>query len=376
MLKNNANLGRLNVTNKLGDIDNDGDFDQIYAFGGRSFSIWDANCNLVFDSGNQFETYLAGLFPTQFNSTHTSNNSFDTRSDDKGPEPEGVTVARVCDRWFAFISCERIGGVFVYDVTNPSLPFHVDYFNSRNFSVTVANNPVALAAVMELGPEGIIFVDAADSPNGEPLLILSNEINGSVTIYSAFCDGSLPVEFGSLDALAGDGQVQLRWNTLSESDNASFEIKRDGQSVASIESQGNTATEHRYTWTDRGVVNGRTYHYALSSVSMEGVREALASVDATPLSNAGTPVEFALHPAFPNPFNPTTSLSFTLPEAADVTLVVYDATGREVATLVDEHYNAGSYSADFHAAGLSSGLYFARLQAGSFSAIQKLALLK
>ncbi|MCC6475455.1 choice-of-anchor I family protein [bacterium] len=375
-LKNNANLGRLNVTNKLGDTDGDNDFDQIYTFGGRSFSIWDANGNLVFDSGNQFETILAGLLPTQFNSTNSANSSFDTRSDDKGPEPESVTVANVCDRWFAFIGCERVGGVFVYDVTNPSLPFYVDYFNSRDFSVTVANTPAALAAVVELGPEGILFVDTAESPNGMPLLILSNEINGSVTIYSAFCDGSLPVEFGNLDAVTGDELVTLRWNTLSESNNARFEITRDGLSVASVTSQGNAATEQHYAWTDRGVVNGRTYHYVLTSVSSDGAREELATVDVTPHATANSPLEFALHPAFPNPFNPTTSLSFTLPEAADVTLVIYDATGREVATLVDGHYNAGSFHADFHAAGLSSGLYFARLEAGSFSAIQKLALIK
>ncbi|MBL0061654.1 MAG: T9SS type A sorting domain-containing protein [bacterium] len=376
-LKNNANLGRLNVTTSLGNTDADAQFEAIYTFGGRSFSIWDENGNLVFDSGNQFETLLASLLPTNFNSTNSANQSFDTRSDDKGPEPEGVTIANVCDRWFAFIGCERVGGIFVYDVTNPHVPFYVDYINSRDFSVVVNGaNPATLQAVVELGPEGILFVDAADSPNGEPLVILSNEINGSVTVYSAFCDSYLPVEFGDFDAVAGNGEVRLNWNTTAETNNDRFEIVRNGSPVASVASLGNDAEGHNYSWIDRNVENNTVYNYSLISVSLAGEREELATASATPTTSSNLPLEFALNPAYPNPFNPTTSISYSLPEAAQVLLQVFDVNGREVATLVNGTMNAGTHSVTFDAANLSSGIYFTRMNAGSFSASQKLVLMK
>jgi hypothetical protein len=94
------------------------------------------------------------------------------------------------------------------------------------------------------------------------------------------------------------------------------------------------------------------------------------------------PVSFALEQNFPNPFNPSTTISFTLPEAAHVTLKVFDLLGREVATLVNEARNAGKHSVTFstdahhHPAGLSSGLYFYRLQAGSWSSTKKMALVQ
>ncbi len=376
-LKNNANLGRLNVTTSLGNTDSDSQFEAIYTFGGRSFSIWDENGNLVFDSGNQFETLLAGLLPANFNSTNSANQSFDTRSDDKGPEPEAVTVANVCDRWFAFIGCERIGGIFVYDVTNPHVPFFVDYINSRNFGVVVNGaNPATLQAVVELGPEGIVFVDAADSPNGEPLVILSNEINGSVTVYSAFCDSYLPVEFGSFEAIAGNNEVRLNWNTTTETNNDRFEIVRNGTVIASVASQGNDASGHNYSWIDRNLENNLQYYYSLISVSLSGERDELATASATPSDETATPVDFALNPAYPNPFNPSTTISYSLPEAAEVLLQIFDVNGRVVATLVNGAIEAGSHSVNFEAANLSSGIYFTRMNAGSFNASQKLVLMK
>ncbi|MBK6765281.1 MAG: T9SS type A sorting domain-containing protein [bacterium] len=375
-LKNNLNLGRLNVTNKLGDTDNDGDFDAIYTFGGRSLSIWDQNGNLVFDSGNQFETRLSNMLPTEFNSNNSANQSFDSRSDDKGPEPEAVTVAEVCGRWFAFIGLERVGGIFIYDVTDPFNPYYVDYKTSRDFSVIVANNPAALAAVVELGPEGILWVDAANSPTGLPLLIMSNEINGSVTIYSAMCDEILPVEFGNFEAVAGNGEVTLNWSTRTEQDNDHFEITRDGVIMANVQSFGNSADGHAYSWFDRTVDNGVSYAYELTSVALDGTRELLATASATPTAQAGVPTMFALQAAYPNPFNPTTTISFSLPEASDVSLKVFDMNGREIATLASGIKQAGTHAANFDAAQLASGIYFARLNAGAFSASQKLVLMK
>ncbi|MDS3860651.1 choice-of-anchor I family protein [Thermosynechococcaceae cyanobacterium BACA0444] len=174
-LQGNINLGRINITNTQGDIDGDGDFDQLYSYGARSFSIWDSNGNLVFDSGDDFEQITAAAFPDFFNASN-SNNTLDNRSDNKGPEPEGVTVGAVGGRNYAFIGLERIGGVMVYDVTDPTAPIFVQYLNNRDFTA----DPESGAT--DSGPEGLLFIPAADSPNGENLLVVTNEVSKTVSV--------------------------------------------------------------------------------------------------------------------------------------------------------------------------------------------------
>ena len=191
-LQESENLGRLEITNTLGDTDGDGDFDQLFSFGARSFSIWDDAGNLVFDSGDDFEQITAELFPEFFNSNNDENN-FDNRSDNKGIEPEGVTLGSIGDRTFAFIGLERVGGVMTYDITDPYNTAFVDYTNNRNFSVELTldeeGDPdptdAELAAVGDLAPEGLLFIDAGDSPTGESLLVVANEVSGTTTIYTA-----------------------------------------------------------------------------------------------------------------------------------------------------------------------------------------------
>jgi hypothetical protein len=182
----------------MGDTDGDGDFDKLYTFGGRGFSIWDENGNLVFDSGTQFEKITADLYPEYFNSDNTENN-FDSRSDAKGPEPEGVTIGKINGRTYAFIGLERISGVMIYDITNPSKPFFVNYSNNRNFNVPFTEDdwlgvdgdgnpiptPEQLLAVGDLGTEGVLFISAKDSPTKQPLVITTNEVSGTTTISAA-----------------------------------------------------------------------------------------------------------------------------------------------------------------------------------------------
>ncbi len=183
-LDDDENLGRLKTTNIIGDIDGDGDNDRIFSFGARSFSIWDSFGNLVYDSSDDFEFITADAFPSQFNSDHTDNDSFDSRSDDKGPEPEGVVVGKIGQKTYAFIGLERISGVMVYDITKPTSPKFVEYVNNRNFNVDAQNpddssNPLA----GDLGPEGLFFIPSSESPNGKALLVVGNEISGTTTVY-------------------------------------------------------------------------------------------------------------------------------------------------------------------------------------------------
>jgi hypothetical protein len=166
----------MRITNTQGDTDGDGDLDAIYSFGARSFTIWGADGSLVFDSGNMLETMTSEL--SFFNSNGT-NDSFDSRSDDKGPEPEGVVVAEVNGAMYAFIGLERTGGVMVFDVTNPMAVTFVTYATNN---LPEGNAEEGTAG--DIGPEGLLFISAADSPNGMPLLVVANEVSGSTTLYS------------------------------------------------------------------------------------------------------------------------------------------------------------------------------------------------
>ncbi|HYN07687.1 MAG TPA: choice-of-anchor I family protein [Vicinamibacterales bacterium] len=141
-------LGRLNISTAMGDTDNDGDFDRLFAFGARSFSIWSETGALVFDSGDDLEQRTLALLPNGFNANNTGN-ARDSRSDDKGPEPEGVAVAKLYGRTFIFIALERVGGVIVYEVGDPTAPTFVQYINTRDFSR-------AASATTDSGPESIV----------------------------------------------------------------------------------------------------------------------------------------------------------------------------------------------------------------------------
>jgi hypothetical protein len=166
-LKQNRNLGRLTVTNATGDTDGDGDFDQILVPGARSFSIRTVEGELVFDSGDDFEQITAAQVPASFNSNGTAA-TFDTRSDNKGPEPEGVVLGKAFGRTYAFIGLERTAGVIVYDVSDPFQPTFVQYVNT---------------SPDDISPEGLLFIKADDSPNGKPLLVVSHEISSTTTIF-------------------------------------------------------------------------------------------------------------------------------------------------------------------------------------------------
>jgi len=199
-LKANADLGRLNVLTNVGDTDGDGDFDQIYALGGRGFSIFrqndDGSITKVRETGGEFERIIAARpdAATTFNQNQAGG-TFDNRSDDKGPEPEGVDVGTINGRHYAFVALERQGGVMIYDVTDPANAFFVSY-------VPPAAN--------DHGPEVVRFIAAADSPTGTALLLSANEVSGTTTIYAALSD-DLPqqVRFaaGSLAVAQAEGNA-------------------------------------------------------------------------------------------------------------------------------------------------------------------------
>lgn len=188
-LQADENLGRLLTTTADGDTDGDGDVDELFSIGARSFTIWDTNGTVLFDSGNDFERITAQRLPNNFNADNDENDA-DTRSDAKGPEPEALAIGSIGGATFAFIGLERVSGVMVYNISNPQSPRFVEYVIDRDFSEEPSlgdNNGDGIdesnSAAGDIGPESIIFVPSADSPNGVDLLIVGNEVSGSTAIY-------------------------------------------------------------------------------------------------------------------------------------------------------------------------------------------------
>ncbi len=173
-------MGKAELTLANGDTDGDGDYDALYLPGARSFSVWSAaDGALVYDSGDDFEQITAAVYPDDFNITNDENNAFDDRSDNKGPEPEAIELGTVGGVTYAFIGLERIVCIMVYDMTDPTAPVFVTYVNNRDFS-----GDAEAGTAGDLGPEGVLFIPAADSPTGADLLVVSNEISGTTTVFA------------------------------------------------------------------------------------------------------------------------------------------------------------------------------------------------
>ena len=153
-------------------------YENLYSFGSRSFTIWDTSTGrAVFDSGSDMERITAQQLGGSFNASNDSNDG-DDRSDDKGPEPEAVEIATINDNTFAFIALERVGGVMVYNITNPQNAQFVQYINPRDF--TVGDDAVEANMAGPLGPEDLKFITQDD----DMYLLVSNEVSGTLSVYS------------------------------------------------------------------------------------------------------------------------------------------------------------------------------------------------
>lgn len=187
------NLGRLKVITDLGVSGScaslattgqpaaDCVYEDLYSFGARSFTVWNADTmQPVYDSGNELEVRTANRLGDSFNASNDDNEG-DDRSDDKGPEPEAIEIANIDGKTYVFIGLERVGGVMVYDLSNPEAAEFVQYISTRDFTISDVESDLAL--VGDLGPESIKFVSASDSPTGSPMLIVGNEVSGTTAFF-------------------------------------------------------------------------------------------------------------------------------------------------------------------------------------------------
>ena len=180
-----------------------------YVFGGRSFTVFQATENgleEVFTSGDDFEALTAQYVPEYFNASN-DNAVLDDRSGKKGPEAESVTVGTVDGKTYAFVALERTGGVMVYDVTDPEAITFVNYVNTRDFGTTVEGSEEYEDGELDkwvtggdVAPEGLLFLDAASSPNGEPLLLAACEVSGTVAVYQLGSEDLTVLPFTDVDS--------------------------------------------------------------------------------------------------------------------------------------------------------------------------------
>ena len=180
-----------------------------YVFGGRSFTVFQATENgleEVFTSGDDFEALTAQYVPEYFNASN-DNAVLDDRSGKKGPEAESVTVGTVDGKTYAFVALERTGGVMVYDVTDPEAITFVNYVNTRDFGTTVEGSQEYEDGELDkwvtggdVAPEGLLFLDAASSPNGEPLLLAACEVSGTVAVYQLGSEDLTVLPFTDVDS--------------------------------------------------------------------------------------------------------------------------------------------------------------------------------
>ena len=165
-------LGRLKVTTSHAFKDTDGKYNALVSYGGRSFSILRASdLEMIYDSGSDIEQRVLDLLPERFNANYESADDIkvDDRSDDKGPEAENVVVGKVGSHSYAFVGLERVGGIMIYDITNPNEPYFVKYLYDPDNK--------------DISPEGITFESAEESPNGKPMLIASFELSGTTSAW-------------------------------------------------------------------------------------------------------------------------------------------------------------------------------------------------
>ena len=189
---------------------------------------------------------------------------------------------------------------------------------------------------------------------------------------------TVPVELISFDSKVDGNSITLNWETATETNNSGFIVERktlkEWESLGFIEGNGTTAEKHSYSFIDDLVnIDANKIYYRLKQTDFDGSFEYSNIVE---VSYNSIPSHFALQQNFPNPFNPTTRIKYQVSKLEFVLLKVYDILGNEVAALVNEQKPAGDYEVEFDAEGFASGVYYYRLEAGSFSEVKKMILMK
>ena len=205
----------------------------------------------------------------------------------------------------------------------------------------------------------------------------SKMVGSSIRCLNDLSLAELPVELTGFTASVKDYNIILKWNTATEVNSASFNIEKkplidnNWQIIASVKASGNSSSPKIYSYIDKNIISGK-YNYRLKMVDQNGSYKYSEIV----YIEAAIPTKFELSDAFPNPWNPTTTIRYQLPTNSLVTIKIFDALGKEITTLVNEIKPAGNYSLILNSKNLSSGVYYYQMIAGNFIETKKIILLK
>lgn len=348
VLRQQGNLGRISITNQTGDTDGDGDMDELHVLGARSFSIWDANGNRVYDSGEDLERIVEENTRPFFNANNsTGNPAIKNRSDNKGPEPEGVAVGNVCARNYAFIALERSGGVVVYDVTNPIAPSFTTYANNRTSPANASTNDV--------GPEGVLFVPASESPNGKDLVMLANEISSSVSVYQINCAATLPITLGQFNGLPQGNNAVLQWQMTDISSLRHFDLEYSTNASTFTKLATVNVNGYNYQYTHAGLGSGNHF-YRLKMLDKNGSSRISKTV-LVQMGNAATVITGLLQ----NPVQHKAIVVVGTSKGQLANAQITDASGR-ILMAAQRQLPAGQTQWQMETGNLPAGIYFLQVR--------------
>ncbi len=235
-------------------------------------------------------------------------------------------------------------------------------------------------------------------PNASPIEIMNSMRNtannslspnnqygwGIINTFAAMNNIPLPIQLSYFRGRISSSCIELRWGTVSETNNYGFDLLRSQDRViittvpnSFVPGHGTTNEPHNYVFTDCTVPPG-VWSYRLRQFDLDGTINYSEWIEVEVLTSAREekPGEFALMQNYPNPFNPATNFGFRIASSALVTLRIFDVLGREVTTLINNEMEQGSYEITYNAKNLSGGVYFYTLKAGSFTQTRKLVLAK
>ena len=264
---------------------------------------------------------------------------------------------------------------------NANLMGQVPYTNNNGLVTDHAYSNLVTASQLE--PEDSFAAFLSEDPNGTWVLTISDDANGdggtldSVYLHITTTEDIIPVELNSFNYQIVNNVVELNWITSSELNNQGFEVQRnteDGnwEALGFVEGRGTTTETSLYSFVDKDITNNMTYSYRLKQIDFDGTFEYSNIIEV----NFETVTSYNLSQNFPNPFNPSTKITFTIPEAGNVKLTIHNIIGEIVSTLVNKKMEEGIHSIVFDASSLPSGIYIYQIEVNDFISTKKMMLIK
>jgi hypothetical protein len=252
-----------------------------------------------------------------------------------------------------------------------------DLFVNPNLGAAEPTATLTTAAGNDMGTSGSA-IKTINFRQGSGANAATVQVDG-IRVGRTWADlgGITPVELTSFSASVVKGAVNLSWKTATEVNNMGFNVERsanksDWTKLAFVQGNQTSTSTISYSYVDKSVNQTGNYYYRLKQIDNDGSYKYSSIIEA----DVNSPSVFALNQNYPNPFNPSTIISYTLPKASNVKLLVYNAIGQPVRVLENGFKNSGTYNVTFNASELSSGIYFCKIEAGQFSSIRKMMLVK